>query len=149
TIKTPIGRKARPSVQKGGGPLINVSMDDVHAAGVKHMPRVASIENGIPKFENGEVLPSFKSVVWATGFKLDFSWLNFKVSDESGWPDANRGVSNIHKGLYFVGMPFQFGLSSAFVGGVGRDAEYIAKQSMRSFKLKSTGKRDMAAFTAL
>jgi putative flavoprotein involved in K+ transport len=46
-----------------------------------------------------------------------------RVSDETGWPKTKRGISLSHKGLYFNGMPFQFGLTSGLVGGVGRDVD--------------------------
>ena len=49
------------------------------------------------------------------------------ITDDTGWPVTERGVSLYSKGLYFNGMPFQFGLTSGLVGGVGRDAEYISK----------------------
>jgi putative flavoprotein involved in K+ transport len=50
-----------------------------------------------------------------------------EVTDETGWPLSDRGVSPVSKGLYFIGMPFQYGLTSGLVGGVGRDAAYISK----------------------
>jgi putative flavoprotein involved in K+ transport len=46
---------------------------------------------------------------------------------ESGWPETYRGISISNKGLYFIGMPFQYGLTSGLVGGVGRDAKYISR----------------------
>ncbi|MEO7147810.1 MAG: hypothetical protein ABIW81_03010, partial [Terrimesophilobacter sp.] len=45
-----------------------------------------------------------------------------------GRTDAQRGVVAIMPGLYFVGMPFQFGLTSQLLGGVGRDAGYVAER---------------------
>ncbi|HPM03199.1 MAG TPA: hypothetical protein PK816_13670 [Candidatus Cloacimonadota bacterium] len=40
---------------------------------------------------------------------------------------TKRGISSTNYGLYFIGMPFQFGLTSGLVGGVGRDADYISR----------------------
>jgi putative flavoprotein involved in K+ transport len=127
TVRTPLGRKAKKSIVKGGGPLINVSVKDLVAAGVEQVPRMAEVENGQPKFEDGrKVIVS--SIVWATGFKPDFSWIDLKVTDENnGWPVTNRGVSPGIEGLYFIGMLFQYGLTSGLVGGVGRDAAFIAR----------------------
>lgn len=132
TVKTPIGRKAKKNIVKGGGPLINVSVKDLVSAGVEQVPRVAGIESGLPKLENGRMVP-VSSIVWATGFKPDFSWIGLKVTDEkSGWPMTKRGVSNEVKGLYFIGMLFQYGLTSGLVGGVGRDAAFIVKHIHRN-----------------
>lgn len=125
TVRTPIGRKAKKSIIKGGGPLINVSVEDLAAAGVEQVPRVAGVEKGLPKLEDGRVI-KVSSIVWATGFKPDFSWIDFKVTDEEyGWPLTKRGVATDFKGIYFIGMLFQYGLTSGLVGGVGRDAAYI------------------------
>ncbi len=127
TVNTPIGRKAKKSIVKGGGPLVNVSVKDLVNAGVEQVPRMAGVENGQPKLVDGQVV-NVSSIVWATGFKPDFSWIDLKVTDEkNGWPLTERGVSNEVKGMYFIGMLFQYSLTSGLVGGVGRDAAFIAK----------------------
>ncbi len=126
TVKTPIGRKAKNSIIKGGGPLVNVSVKDLVTAGVEQVPRVAGVANGYPKLEDNRELV-ISSIIWATGFKPDFSWIDLKIIDENtGWPKTYRGVSTEIKGMYFIGMLFQYGLTSGLVGGVGRDAAYIA-----------------------
>jgi putative flavoprotein involved in K+ transport len=127
TVNTPIGRNAKKSILKGGGPLIRVSVKDLITAGVEQVPRVTAVENGLPRLEDGRVM-SVSSIVWATGFKPDFSWIDLKVTDEkTGWPLTDRGVSTVTRGMYFIGMLFQYGLTSGLVGGVGRDAAFIAK----------------------
>jgi quinone-modifying oxidoreductase subunit QmoA len=65
------------------------------------------------------------SIVWATGYKPDFSWIKFDVAGNNGWPKTKRGISENFQGLYFVGMVFQYGLTSGLVGGVGRDAKFV------------------------
>jgi putative flavoprotein involved in K+ transport len=66
------------------------------------------------------------SVLWATGYGLDFGILDIPVLDEWNYPRHSRGVTE-HPGLYAVGLPWLTGHSSAIVAGVGRDAEYIAE----------------------
>ena len=66
------------------------------------------------------------SVLWATGYRLDFGILDIPVLDEWNYPRHSRGVTE-HPGLYAVGLPWLTGHSSAIVAGVGRDAEYIAE----------------------
>lgn len=128
TVNTPIGRKARKDILKGGAPLIRVSVKDLVQARVEHVSRVAGVENGSPRLDSGREL-NVSSIIWATGYRPDFSWIDFNISDgESGWPLTKKGVSQDIPGLYFMGMLFQYGLTSGLVGGVGRDAAYIVKQ---------------------
>ena len=131
TVRTPMGRKARGEVRGSGGPLIHVPAGELDRAGVARLPRVAGVQDGRPVLEDGRVL-DVDTVIWATGFQPDFSWISFPVTDDSGWPAGDRGVSSLAPGLYFVGMPFQFGLTSGLVGGVGRDAAFVAEHLGRA-----------------
>lgn len=124
TNRTPIGRKAKSHILRGGAPLIRVSAAELDTAGIKRLPKVSGIKNGHIQLEDEEVI-KVSTVVWCTGFKPDFSWIGMEVSNGTGWPLTDRGISSLIKGLYFIGMPFQFGLTSGLVGGVGRDARYI------------------------
>jgi len=65
------------------------------------------------------------AIVWATGFALDFSWLEADVFDEKGRPKHQRGVS-AEPGLYFLGLPWQSRRGSSFIWGVWHDAKYLA-----------------------
>lgn len=65
------------------------------------------------------------SVIWATGYQLDFGILHIPVLDKWNYPRHRRGVTE-HPGLYAVGLPWLTGHWSAIVAGVGRDAAYIA-----------------------
>jgi putative flavoprotein involved in K+ transport len=66
------------------------------------------------------------SVIWATGYRLDFGILDIPVLDEWNYPRHLRGVTE-HPGLYAVGLPWLTGHGSSIVAGVGRDAKYIAE----------------------
>lgn len=125
TVRTPIGRRARPAVLGGGAPLIRVSADELGPAGVVRLPRVSGVSGGRPRTEDGATV-EVDTIIWATGFRPDFEWVGFPVTDETGWPAGSRGVSSAAPGLYYVGMPFQTGLTSGLLGGVGRDAAYVA-----------------------
>jgi putative flavoprotein involved in K+ transport len=65
------------------------------------------------------------SIVWATGYALDFGWLKVDAFDEKGRPLHQRGVSEV-PGLYFLGLPWLSRRASAFIWGAWRDAEYLA-----------------------
>lgn len=133
TVKTPIGRKVKPIITTSGGPLISVSMNEVKEAKVERLPRLKGVENGLPVLDNGRIL-SVTSIIWATGYKPDFSWIKLDVTDKNGWPITYRGISEKFKGLYFVGMIFQFGLTSGLVGGVGRDAAFVVNHLRKTNK---------------
>jgi putative flavoprotein involved in K+ transport len=126
TERTPIGKKVKEKISHGGSPLIRVSADDLKTAGIESLPRVKGTNEGYPLLENDRVI-KVRSVVWATGYKPDFSWIEMDISNKLGWPVTHRGVSTLRNGLYFVGVPFQFGLTSGLVGGVGRDAAYVSR----------------------
>jgi putative flavoprotein involved in K+ transport len=65
------------------------------------------------------------SIVWATGFAVDYSWLNVNAFDEKGKPQHQRGVST-EPGVYFVGLPWLSRRGSSFIWGVWHDAKHIA-----------------------
>jgi len=125
TVKTPIGRKVRPHVLKDGAPRIRVKADDLEAAGVERVPRTVAVTGGLPVLEDGGAI-DVANVVWCTGFRQDFSWIDLPVFDDDSAPIHERGVA-AEAGLYFVGLDFLFAFTSENVGGVGRDARYIAK----------------------
>ena len=75
--------------------------------------RELSIEEGIT------------SIIWATGFSRDYSWLKVDALDELGNPNHQRGVSP-ENGVYFLGLPWQSRRGSTFIWGVWHDAKYIA-----------------------
>jgi len=64
------------------------------------------------------------SIIWATGYKFDFSLVKLPVFDEDGYPVQKRGVTE-YPGLYFVGLPFLHTLKSGLLFGVGDDAAHI------------------------
>jgi putative flavoprotein involved in K+ transport len=66
------------------------------------------------------------SIVWATGYALDFSWIRLDAFDDHGRPRHERGVSVV-PGLYFLGLSWLSRRASAFIWGVWHDAAYIAE----------------------
>jgi len=127
SVVTPIGRKMRSNVLYHGAPLIRASRQEVLDAGIESIPRISGVLSGKPKVEDGRSLPA-EGVIWATGFRPDFKWIDLPVFDENGYPRHQRGIVQGAPGLYFVGLPFQTALTSALLGGVGADAAYIAGQ---------------------
>ena len=65
------------------------------------------------------------SIIWATGFTADYSWLKLDAFNEKGAPQHQRGVSVV-PGLYFLGLPWQSRRGSSFIWGVWHDAKFVA-----------------------
>ncbi|MCG3753723.1 NAD(P)/FAD-dependent oxidoreductase [Amycolatopsis sp. Poz14] len=65
------------------------------------------------------------SIVWATGFAVDYSWLQVDAFDENGRPKHRRGVS-VEPGVYFIGLPWLARRGSSFIWGVWHDARFVA-----------------------
>jgi putative flavoprotein involved in K+ transport len=126
TVDTRIGRKLRPRILATTAPLGRVRPKDLEAAGVERVPRTAGVRGGLPELEDGRVLDA-ANVIWCTGFRPDFSWIDLPVFDADGRPEHERGVVPAAPGLYFLGLPFQYALTSFLIGGVGRDAAYLAE----------------------
>ena len=78
-----------------------------------------------------------KNIVWATGFKPNFSWIDGLELDEDHYPKNYRGVSDID-GLYFLGLPWLYTRGSATLGGVKKDALYLMKYISQKNKKTDT-----------
>jgi len=126
TKGTPIGRKAGPKVAAGGPPLIRVKTDHLAEAGVERVARVIGVRDGLPLLDDGRVM-DVANVVWCTGFRQDFSWIDLPIFGDAAEPLHDRGVVATEPGLCFMGLIFQYSITSDVLPGVGRDAERIAK----------------------
>jgi putative flavoprotein involved in K+ transport len=125
TVKTPIGRMVKRKFRDRGIPLVRVRRSDLAASGVESVPRTAGVRDGLPELEDGRVL-EVANVIWCTGFQPDFRWIDLPILGDEGHPVHERGIVGSEPGLYFVGLVFLYSLSSVLIGGVGRDAQYIA-----------------------
>jgi putative flavoprotein involved in K+ transport len=125
TVRTPIGRKVRPHVLSEGAPLIRVKSEDLLAAGVERVPKTVGVRDGLPVLEDGRML-EVANVIWCTGFRQDFSWIDVPVFGEANEPVQLRGVT-AEPGLYFLGLDFLYSFASENVGGVRRDARHVAR----------------------
>ncbi|MGH8824853.1 MAG: flavin-containing monooxygenase [Jiangellaceae bacterium] len=125
TVRTPMGRRAHHLAH--GEPLVRVKMKDLEAAGVELLPRTAGTMGGLPATEGGRVVDA-ASVIWCTGFRRDFGWIDVPVFGDDGEPAHERGIVVGEPGLYFVGLPFLYAKSSEFLPGMDRDAEHVAQE---------------------
>lgn len=94
--------------------------------GVELKPRVVDVEGRTVRFEDGTE-QKVDAVIWATGYRPDYSWIDLPVFDPDGRLRHRRGVTDV-PGLYFLGLTWQHTRGSALIGWVKDDAEFIAEQ---------------------
>ncbi len=73
------------------------------------------------------------AIIWATGYTVDFSWLQVDAFDEDGKPKHQRGIS-AEPGIYFLGLPWLSRRGSSFIYGVWHDAMYLADHIAKQHK---------------
>jgi putative flavoprotein involved in K+ transport len=93
--------------------------------GVEPRPRATDADGRTVRFEDGSEL-EVEAVIWATGYRPDYSWIKLPVFDEDGRLRHRRGVTDV-PGLYFLGLTWQYTRGSALIGWVQEDAEFIAE----------------------
>ena len=94
--------------------------------GVRLHGRAVDAAGSTVRFSDGTEL-DVRSVIWATGFVVDHSWIDVPVFDATGRVVHQRGVTE-SGGLFFVGLTWQHTRGSALLGWVKDDAQYIAQE---------------------
>jgi putative flavoprotein involved in K+ transport len=128
-LDTPLGRKFARQAIEHGTPLVRTRQSDLDAAGVQRVGRIAGVRDGLPITEDDQVLEP-QTVVWCTGYRPDYSWIELPVADEDGRPITERGVSPA-TGLYFIGVEFQYAAASSTIQGLDQDARYLMRAMAR------------------
>ncbi len=126
TTSTPIGRRARSKMMNRAAPVARAKPKRIVAAGGEMVPRVSGVRSGLPELADGRIL-DVENVVWCTGFKPGFEWIDLPVFNEDGKPRHERGVSKDVAGLYFCGLFFQHALWSETVVAMPEDARYVVE----------------------
>jgi len=126
TMRTAFQRKLVAKAEASGTPLIRVKRRHLDAAGVEWVARTVGVRDGMPELEDGRVL-EVANVIWCTGFRPSYDWIDLPVFGEDGLPIHDRGVVQTEPGLYFMGLLFQFSATSDVLPSKGRDARHVAK----------------------
>ena len=121
TVDSRIGRRL-----SGRDALIGSSPRTVRRRGVHVRPRATGAAGSTLTFADDSTLEP-RTVIWATGFGVDYSYIDAPVFDAEGAVVHSRGVTAA-RGLYFLGMPWQHTRGSALLGWVKDDAQHIADQ---------------------
>jgi len=125
-----IGRIIRARSAGRGDPVFSDAHARMVAAGVERVGRTIGVNDGRPVIQlgAGERALDVTSVVWCTGYRPDFSWIEGVPVDEHGSLQHRRGEVTAWPGLYVVGLHFLSRLSSSLMGGVGNDARHVAER---------------------
>ena len=120
-VDSRIGRRARHR-----DTLIGSSPRELRRHGIELKPRASAVSGRTVSFANGSRL-DVDAVIWATGYRPDYSWIDLDITDGDGRLRHRRGVTDI-PGLYFLGLSWQHTRGSALLGWVKDDAAFIAEQ---------------------
>jgi putative flavoprotein involved in K+ transport len=147
TIRTPLGRKARPVMLEKAPPLIRVKTRDLRAAGIQRVPRVVEVKDGLPLLEDGRTL-DIANVIWCSGFHPATGWIDLPIFGRNGELLHRGGLVESQPGLYFVGRHFLYAMSSSMIHGVGRDAARIVRAIMEQLGGTASRSNELAMRTA-
>jgi putative flavoprotein involved in K+ transport len=128
TRRTAIGHREMRQIRHHGAPMLRVKRDDLAQRGVERvLGRMVGVRDGWPVLDDGRVVET-ENIVWCTGFRQVFDWIDVPVFGQDGWSREYRGVVGEAPGLFFCGLCFQYAFSSMMLPGIGRDAGYLAGQ---------------------
>jgi putative flavoprotein involved in K+ transport len=113
-----------------------------HRHGVRIQGRAVGAAGSTVSFADGEAL-DVRTVIWATGFRVDHSWIDAPIFDENGCVVHRRGVTE-SPGLYFLGLSWLHTRGSALIGWVKDDAEHLARE-IDAFRATAPQRQPQAA----
>ena len=126
TVDTRLGKRLMKGRLFSGDPLIGIEAALFERDGVRRAGRTVGAAAGDPVVE-GARLEDVAAIVWCTGFRPDYGWMELPVLGLDGYPAHRRGLAESVRGLGFLGMRFQRRLGSSLLGGVGEDAAEVVR----------------------
>jgi putative flavoprotein involved in K+ transport len=111
-----------------GDPLIGMAPRALECPGLSRVGRALSAQDGFPLLEGYGAARDIDAIVWCTGFRPDFGWIELPALGLDGQPLHRRGIAAGIPGIAFLGMRFQYRMGSALLGGVGEDAAYVVER---------------------
>ncbi len=111
-------------------PVIGSSLSKLRQKGLKLVSRVVEAKGQTVTFADGKTLKP-RSIIWATGFRSDYSWVRLPVFDTGGKPIHREGITSVD-GFYLLGLSWQRTRGSALLGWVGQDAAFLAEQIVKN-----------------
>jgi putative flavoprotein involved in K+ transport len=107
--------------------VIGTNRKRLERAGVRFRPRLVDAEGRTVRFADHSLLEDVGVVVWATGYRSDYAWIQVPGVVREGHVVHRRGVTEV-PGLYFLGLSWQHTRGSALLGFVSDDAAYLAER---------------------
>ena len=123
-MRVPAESRLGRRVQARGEFVIGTSRRQLKRAGVTFRPRLVGADGRTVRFADGSTL-DVGVVVWATGYRSDYSWISVPGVVRNGRVAHRRGVTDV-PGLYFLGLSWQHTRGSALLGFLDEDARHIA-----------------------
>jgi putative flavoprotein involved in K+ transport len=131
SVDSALGRRLMQGRLFAGDPLVGMSAKSLARRGVERAERAIAARGDVVLLKGGRTLCDIAAVVWCTGFRPDFGWIELPVLGLDGYPSHRRGIAHHARGLSFLGMRYQFRVGSALLGGVGEDAAYVVAQTLK------------------
>jgi putative flavoprotein involved in K+ transport len=107
-------------------PVIGSSLSRLRQKGLTLVSKVVEAKGQTITFADGKTLKP-QSIIWATGFRSDYSWVRLPVFDTGGKPIHREGITSVD-GFYFLGLSWQRTRGSALLGWVGQDAAFLTEE---------------------
>ena len=125
-----LGRRIKRKRILSADPLVGITPRDLALPTLERVGRTVGVRDGRPLLDDGRAL-DVRSVVWCTGFRPQYEWIQLPIFGADGYPVHERGVVTAVPGLYFMGLRFMSRLNSSLIGGVGADAAHVAADIAR------------------
>ena len=119
----PVDRRIARRLRARGDLVIGTRSRALRQRGVDFRPRLTGFTGRTARFADGSNA-AVDAVIWATGYRADYSWLHVPGVLVDGQVRHDAGVTDV-PGLYFLGLPWQTSRGSALLGFVGADAERL------------------------
>jgi putative flavoprotein involved in K+ transport len=123
-MRVPAESRLGRRVQARGEFVIGTSRRGLKRAGVTFRPRLVSAQGRTVRFADGSTM-DIDVVLWATGYRSDYSWISIPGVVRDGRVAHRRGATDT-PGLYFLGLSWQHTRGSALLGFLHDDAGHIA-----------------------
>jgi putative flavoprotein involved in K+ transport len=130
SLDTALGRRLMRGRLFAGDPLVGMSRSSLAHANLTRAGRTIGVRDGLPLLQDGSTPAEIAAVVWCTGFRPDFDWIELPVLGLDGYPVHRRGLALDAPGLAFLGLRYQYRVGSALLGGVGEDAAYVVSRTV-------------------
>ena len=123
-----VGRRLMGDGLFAGDPLVGFSRRALMIPTLTSVGRTVGVSNGHPRLDDGRVLEDVRTVVWCTGFRPDFRWIQLPVFGPEGYPDHRRGIVAAAPGLGFVGLRYQVPDRLVADRRCARGCRYVVRQ---------------------